>query len=532
MDDLLLRAILAGIGVALVAGPLGAFVVWRRMAYFGDTMAHSAFLGIALGFLLHINVLIGTFAVAVAIALSLGLAQRQKMLATDTLLGLFAHGALAFGLVGLAFLEGVRVDLMGYLFGDILAVGRLDLFWIYGGGAAALIALAVIWRQLLSMTIHEELAQVEGVPVERLRILFMVLIALVIVVALKIVGILLITAMLIIPAATARRFVRNPEPMAVLAAVLGALAVVGGISGSFLWDTPSGPSIAATAFVIFAASLLVPMRSRPAPSTPKPALKAGLLGLLLLAGTPALAHEGDDRSPDAMHFLDTLIGETPTPETSLRLDHLYRDRAAGDEHTLKLTVEYAVNDWIGLELGMPYAFLDPDGEASRSNVDVVEIGIKFVPFVFPSQNLVVGGGLELGLPTGDESKEIGSNRELEIEPFLSAGWHYRGLQTTAILKFGIPTNQTEEEAAEEDLEIGFNLAFLYPLTPAFAPVLEFDGESVAKGTDNETVINVTGGFLARPFENDEIALGFGVSAPLTSDEDFDVRTIFSIFYEF
>ncbi|MEQ9042538.1 MAG: metal ABC transporter permease [Alphaproteobacteria bacterium] len=258
MDDFLLRAVLAGIGVALVAGPLGAFVVWRRMAYFGDTMAHSAFLGIALGFLLHFNVAIGIFAVAVAIALSLGFAQRQKTLATDTLLGLFAHGALAFGLVGLAFLEGIRIDLMGYLFGDILAVGNADLFWIYGGGAVALAALAAIWRQLLSMTIHEELAQVEGVHVERLRILFMVLIALVIVVALKIVGILLITSMLIIPAATARRFARNPETMAVLAAFLGVLAVIGGIWGSFVWDTPSGPSVVVTAFLIFAASLLVP----------------------------------------------------------------------------------------------------------------------------------------------------------------------------------------------------------------------------------------------------------------------------------
>ena len=259
MDDLLLRAILAGLGVAIVAGPLGVFVVWRRMAYFGDTMAHSAFLGVALGFLLHFDALIGIFAVAVAIALALAFAERQKRLATDTLLGLFAHGALAFGLVGLAFLEGLRVDLMGYLFGDILAVGDVDLLWIYGGGLTALALLVAIWRPLLAMTIHEELARVEGVPVRRVQICFMMLIALVIVVAIKIVGILLITSMLIIPAATARRFVRNPEAMAVLAAFLGALAVIGGVWGSFTWDTPSGPSIAATAFLIFAASLLVPV---------------------------------------------------------------------------------------------------------------------------------------------------------------------------------------------------------------------------------------------------------------------------------
>lgn len=260
MDEILLRAVLAGIGVAFVTGPLGAFVVWRRMAYFGDTMAHSAFLGIALGFLLHFDVLIGIFAAAVAIALSLAFAGRQKVLATDTLLGLFAHGSLAFGLVGLAFLQGVRIDLMGYLFGDILAVSETDLIWIYGGGLIALGVLAAIWRSLLAMTIHEELARVEGVPVQATQILFMLLIALVIVVALKIVGILLITSLLIIPAATARRFVHNPEPMAVLAALIGVVSVAGGVLGSFQWDTPSGPSIVVMAFLIFAASLLIPMR--------------------------------------------------------------------------------------------------------------------------------------------------------------------------------------------------------------------------------------------------------------------------------
>lgn len=275
MDSLLLHAILAGLGVALVAGPMGTFVVWRRMAYFGDTMAHSAFLGVALGFLLHFDVLIGIFAVGVAIALALAFAERQKTLAMDTLLGLFAHGALAFGLVGLAFLEGLRVDLMGYLFGDILAVGPADLFWIYGCGLLALGGLVWIWRPLLSMTIHEELARVEGVPVRRVQIAFMVLIALVIVVALKVVGILLITSLLIIPAATARRFVRNPEAMAVLSAFLGALAVLGGVWGSFVWDTPSGPSIVVAAFLIFAASLIVPM---------------GALGYLRVRKKETLAH--------------------------------------------------------------------------------------------------------------------------------------------------------------------------------------------------------------------------------------------------
>ena len=195
-------------------------------------------------------------------------------------------------------------------------------------------------------------------------------------------------------------------------------------------------------------------------------------------------------------------------------------------------MEYAFNDWLGFEFGVPYAFLNPGDGPSRSNLGTIEIGLKFAPFVFPAQGFAFGGGLEIGLPTGDESKAIGSNREVEVEPFLSAGWQVQGLQTTAKLSFGIPMNQSAEEADATDLEIGFNLAFLYPLSPEFVPLLEFDGEGIAKGTDNKTVINVTLGFLSSPFENEDIKLGFGIGAPLTSDENFDVRTIFSVFYEF
>ncbi len=262
MPDFLLRAFLAGLGVALVAGPLGSFVVWRRMAYFGDTLAHAALLGVALGVLAGVNVTLGIIAACLVTALLLLGLQRQRLLASDTLLGLLAHGSLSLGLVALAFLETVRIDLMGYLFGDVLAVTAADLAWIYGGGGAALVILAAIWRPLLAVTVHEELARVEGVNVTAVHMAFMALIALVIAVALKIVGILLITSLLIIPAAAARRFAATPEQMAVLAAVFGVLAVAGGLSASLYWDTPSGPSIVVAAVTLFA--LALPWRRRAA----------------------------------------------------------------------------------------------------------------------------------------------------------------------------------------------------------------------------------------------------------------------------
>jgi len=251
MDDFLLRALLGGVGVALVAGPLGSFVVWRRMAYFGDTLAHAALLGVALGFLLNININLGVVVVCVVLALALVALQQQRRFATDTLLGILSHSTLAIGLVALAFLEGVRVDLMSYLFGDILAMMPADLYWIYGGGALALTLLMAIWRPLLSLTVHEELARVEGVPVVAIRLIYMVLIALVIAVAMKVIGVLLITSLLIIPAATARYFAHTPEQMALLAALIGAVAVAAGLWGSLQWDLPAGPAVVVAAAILF-----------------------------------------------------------------------------------------------------------------------------------------------------------------------------------------------------------------------------------------------------------------------------------------
>ena len=260
MDDFLVRALAAGIGVALVAAPLGVFVVWRRMAYFGDTLAHSALLGVALGFLLGISLNIAVISVSLLIAFLLLALQNRKQLATDTLLGILAHSALSVGLVVMAFQQDVRVDLMGYLFGDILAVTITDLLWVWGGGVVVLMALGLIWQQLLAITVHEELAQVEGVPVLRTRLLFMLMIAMVIAVSMKIVGVLLITSMMIIPAAAARRFSNTPEQMAFVAALIGIVAVGLGLAGSWFQDTPAGPSIVVSAALLFLVVQLLPSR--------------------------------------------------------------------------------------------------------------------------------------------------------------------------------------------------------------------------------------------------------------------------------
>ena len=261
MPDFLLNALLAGLALALVAGPLGSFVVWRRMAYFGDTLAHAALLGVAVGLLLDVSPTLAVTVGCVLLAVLLVTLQQRQPLAADTLLGILAPSTLSLGLVVLSFNREVRIDLLGYLFGDLLAVGPSDLLWIVAGSALVLACLLALWRQLLAVTVHEELAQVEGLPVAGLRLTLVLLIALVIAVAMKIVGVLLITSLLIIPAAAAQRHSRTPEQMAIGASLLGMLAVGGGLSLSWFEDTPAGPSIVVCAASLFLLSLALPRRT-------------------------------------------------------------------------------------------------------------------------------------------------------------------------------------------------------------------------------------------------------------------------------
>ena len=258
LDDFFVRALLAAAGVACVAAPVGCILLWRRMAYFGDTMAHSALLGVALGAVLGVGLGIGVFGVAVAVALLLVVLERTGRLATDTLLGVLSHSTLALGLVVLALsASGYRHDLIGYLFGDVLAVTAGDLAVIWGGGAVCLAVLAAVWRSLVAATLHEDLARAEGIPVARLQMLYVVLMAAIVAVGMKVVGVLLIVALAIIPAAAARALSRTPEQMAIIASVIGIVSGVLGLLGSLWLDTPSGPSIVVAAMLLFLASFAV-----------------------------------------------------------------------------------------------------------------------------------------------------------------------------------------------------------------------------------------------------------------------------------
>lgn len=256
LDDFLFRAFLGGIGVAIITGPLGCFVVWRRLAYFGDTLSHSALLGVALAILLEVNVMLAVFVISVLMGLALLMLRQVAPLSSDALLGLLAHSTLAIGLIAISFMTWVRVDLLGFLFGDVLAINQFDLLVIGLGGTVVLLVLKLIWRPLFAATVSPEIARAEGLHPERAEVIFMILMASVIAISMKIVGVLLITALLIIPAAAARCFSRSPEQMAVFAVLIGILSVIIGLKSSLTWDTPAGPSIVAALLLLFLASTL------------------------------------------------------------------------------------------------------------------------------------------------------------------------------------------------------------------------------------------------------------------------------------
>ncbi|MCB1334656.1 MAG: metal ABC transporter permease [Roseivivax sp.] len=251
LDSFLVRAALAGVGVALAAAPLGCFVVWRRMAYLGDATAHAAILGVALSLALNLPVIAGTLIVAVAVAL--GVARLSgRTLAADSLLGVMAYSGLAFGLVAVAALPPPRIDPMAYLFGDILSVGKGDLAVIWIGAALVLTLVWARWSALLTATLNADLAAAAGFNPRRESLWLTLALALVVAVAIQVVGALLISALLVIPAVTARGFARTPEQMAILAAALGVTAALGGLAVSYRLDTPTGPTIVCVAAVLFA----------------------------------------------------------------------------------------------------------------------------------------------------------------------------------------------------------------------------------------------------------------------------------------
>lgn len=258
--ELFAPVVIGGLLVALMAGPLGSLLLWRRLSFFGDTLAHSALLGIALSIFFHLPMTVGLVACGLIFALILSQLLRSPELASDTALLIISSTALSVGLILLSLQEGHNVDVMSYLLGDLLAVSWQDLWPLCIISCVVLGILYGYWQDFVRAALHEELAEVEGLPITRLRLILLVLLALAISAAIQLVGVLLITALLIIPAAGARFIAKTPVQMAVFASMIGAAAVLTGLALSFWVNTPLSPSIVLCTSVFFAALMLLKKR--------------------------------------------------------------------------------------------------------------------------------------------------------------------------------------------------------------------------------------------------------------------------------
>ena len=256
LDDFFIRALIAGVGIAIVVGPLGCFVIWRRLSYFGDTLSHSALLGVTLAYSFSLNISLSVFIVSAVVALLLINLQKRTKLAGDSLLGLLAHSTLAIGLVLIGFLSYIRFDLMGLLFGDILAVTIEDIALVWVGGFVILGILYFIWKSLFSATVNYDLSAAEGMKPEVSNFIFTLLLAGVIALSIKMIGALLITGLLLIPAATARNISNTPNQMVILSTLVGIISVIAGLFTSLELNTSSGPTIIVVALILFIISLV------------------------------------------------------------------------------------------------------------------------------------------------------------------------------------------------------------------------------------------------------------------------------------
>ncbi len=251
IPEFMLMALLGGIGLAIISAPLGVFMVWQRQSYFGATLAHSALLGISVGLVLDIDLTASVIFISLLVAAAIFAFSHYKQLSSDTLLGILAHSSLAFGLILISLQDNIQIDLMGYLFGDILSINTTDLALIVFTSLLIFLFYLKNWNALLNLTLNNELAQVEGVKVKWVQLQFVLLLAFMIALSMKIVGVLLVTSLLIIPAAAARRLSRSPEQMLFVSIVIGIMSILLGLWSSYQYDLPTGPAIVVAATLIF-----------------------------------------------------------------------------------------------------------------------------------------------------------------------------------------------------------------------------------------------------------------------------------------
>lgn len=256
MTDCIIKAILAGIGIAIIAGPIGSLMMWRRMTYFGDALAHATLLGASIAIILNINIYCGLIAISLIIAILLTIITEQQKFTNDSTLSILSHIILAVGLISATLSKNTRIDLLGYLYGDILSINNIDLIYIYVIDIIIIGILSFIWDKLVFITIHKELAIAEGIKETAIKWIFILLISLIFIVATRLVGILLINSLLTIPCAIAKMWAKSTKQMAILGSIFGCITIVMGILTALIWDLPTGPTIVVSSALLFLIALI------------------------------------------------------------------------------------------------------------------------------------------------------------------------------------------------------------------------------------------------------------------------------------
>jgi ABC-type Mn2+/Zn2+ transport systems, permease components len=255
MDDFLLRSLLMGVGFSILAGPLGSVMVWRRLSFLGDTVAHSALLGLGFSLLFNVASTVMLTIVCVVFAIALIFMPLRSKVSLDAVLAILSHGSLALGLVVLGLLKQSTLMLSGFLFGDILAVTPAEVIGTFALAGVMIVLLACFWRPFLTTLISEDLATADQVQIVWVKLAYAVTLGLAVGLLLKTIGVLLMTALLIIPATAARYIAQSPLQMMIISSCLAIVSYGFGFWGSYLWDTPTAPSV-----VVMALGLVLVLR--------------------------------------------------------------------------------------------------------------------------------------------------------------------------------------------------------------------------------------------------------------------------------
>ena len=240
-----------------------------------------------------------------------------------------------------------------------------------------------------------------------------------------------------------------------------------------------------------------------------------------------LGHRAGGRHHAHPHFTHPLVTESPLPENQARFDAAFARGSDADELSVGASVEFALTPNLGVELALPYMWVNPEDGGGTDGIGNTEVAVKYADYRFGDSGFVLGAGLEAELPTGDDEAGTGDDRQLVLEPNVGVGYRDGPVEVIGMLRFGIPLNERRSDAADVDLELGADLSLLYHFTPRLAGLLEFNSTAVVAGESDEALLTINPGLSLDPTGDGRLRVGIGAGVPVTDDAgfDWDARTM-------